>query len=76
MHLVDDINLIFLILRRILDCFPQVTNFINAVVAGSIDFHHIQAFLIQQTLTAFAAAAGIAVIRMFAINGTCHNLGG
>ena len=40
-HFVDDINLIFLILWRILNRLSQVTNFINAVVAGSVDFHHI-----------------------------------
>ena len=73
MDFVDDINLVSAELGRILYRIPKVAHLIHAVVAGSVDFDDIQAFVILHPDTVRTFAARISVIRMFTVDGPCKD---
>ena len=75
-YLVDDIDLVFAILWRILHRFAQVADLVHAVVAGRVDFQNVQTVFSHQALAAFAFPTGVALHRMQTVNSPCHDLGG
>ena len=72
-HLVDDVDLVFPLLGRILHRLPQVADFIHAIVRGRVDFHHVHGFLRQQTAAGFALPAWVAVDGRLAVDGAGHD---
>ena len=68
MHLVDDIHAIAPRLRRVFHLFAQIADLVHAVVAGRVDFQNIEAVFLRQRPAGAARAAGIAVLRVFAVD--------
>ena len=75
MNLVHDIDPLFHIGRGIDSLVPQGAHLIHAVVGGGIQFQHIQKAAAFQPNAAGALAAGIAVDRVFAVDGLGQNFG-
>ena len=69
MHFVDDVDFVFAVLRRVFHRLAQIPHLIHAVVARGIDFNDVQAFFVLHPDAVRAFAAGIAVHRVFAVNG-------
>ena len=67
-HLVDDIHAIAPRLRRVFHLFAQIADLVHAVVAGRVDFQNIEAVFLCQRPAGVARAAGIAVLRVFAVD--------
>ena len=74
-HFVDDIHLVLAELRRVIHLFQQVADFLHAAVAGRVHLKHIQRCVLHQRLAGGARQAGIAVLRVFAVDGAGHDLG-
>ena len=70
MDFVYNVDLIAGLVGGIVDLFPKVSDFINATVAGSINFNHIQSPALGYcpahvaTITRFALAVGNTVHRL------------
>ena len=75
MDFVHDIYFVPAELGRILDGITQVAHFVHAVVAGSIDFNDIKAFLMIHPLAVAALTARIAVDGVLTVDCFGENFG-
>ena len=61
MNLVDDINSVFCVCGSEVCFLTQITDVVNAVVAGGVDFDNVKDCAAVDTLADFAFVAGISV---------------
>ena len=67
MNFVDDIDLVLQRYRRIFDFFPQISDFVNAVVGRGVDFQNVQTSRICRLFAAVAFSARRSVHGMLAV---------
>ena len=75
-HFVDDVDLVFPLLRRIFDRLAQIADFLDAIVARRVDFHHVHRLVRQQTAAGFALPAWIAVHGVLTVDGAREDFRG
>ena len=71
MNLVDDVNAVFSIGRRILNLVPDLTDIVHTVIGGCINLHHIDRISRRDCLACRTLPAGIPIYGML----TVHRLG-
>ena len=67
MHLINNINPIVPLCRRILHLIPDIPDIFHAVVGSSVDLHHIQGGTGTDIPANPAAAAGTSIHRLLTI---------
>ena len=75
MDLVDDINLVGRLTRRIAHLVPQVTDFLDPVVGGRVNLNDVAQLAGRNGLAKFTLVAGIAICLMWAIDCLGQNFG-
>ncbi len=75
MHLVDDVNAAVRGGGREHCLVPQLAHVVHAVVAGRVQLHHVHQAALVDAATKAAFAAGVAVLRVFAVDRLCQNAG-
>ena len=73
-HLVDDVDLVLADLRGIAHLLQQVAHVFDAVVACRVQLQHVQRGFGEDGLARLALAAGVAVVRMLAVDRAAHDL--
>lgn len=76
MYFVDDVDLVFPLLRRIFDRLAQIADFLDAVVARRVDFHHVHRLVRQQAAAGFTLPARVAAHGMLAVDGAREDFRG
>ena len=74
MDLVDDINLVGRLTRRIAHLVPQVTDFLDPVVGGRVNLNDVAQLAGRNGLAKFTLVAGIAICLMRAVDRLGQNL--
>ena len=75
MDLVDDINLVGRLTRRIAHLVPQVTDFLDPVVGGRVNLNDVAQLAGRNGLAKFTLVAGIAICLMWAVDCLGQNFG-
>ena len=75
MHLVDDIHAHFDRAGRVNCVVTQNADGIDAVVRGRVDLQHVHAAALVDGAARRAQPAGVAMIRVFTVDGLGQNLG-
>ena len=73
--LIDDVDPLFHVGRRVNGLVPQRPHLIHAVVGGGVQLQHIQETAVFDAQAAGAAVAGITVHRMLAVDCLGQDLG-
>ena len=74
MYFVDDINTVFGGSRGEIRLFPQHTDVIHAVVAGSVNLHDIHHGTIFDSAADFARPTRVAAVQLETVDRLCQNL--
>ena len=75
MHLIDDINLVFALCRRIGDLIYNLTDTVHAIIGCRINFDDIHAGAACNRFAGRALSTGTSVHRMFTVYRSCKNFG-
>lgn len=75
MNLVNDVDAVAPIRRRVLHLLPDIADIFHAIVGCRIDLHHIEGSSFRNLAAHTALAAGAAVHRMFTVDCPCKDLG-
>ncbi len=72
MNLVDYIHAVFLPWRGEIDLVPYLPDVVHAVVGGGVYFLHVENRSVVDTPAYFTFVAGLAVLRMKAVDRLCE----
>lgn len=75
MNLVNDVDAVAPIRRRVLHLLPDIADIFHTIVGCRIDLHHIEGSSFRNLAAHTALAAGAAVHRMFTVDCPCKDLG-
>ena len=64
MHFVDNVHLTFTLRRRKTHFITQLTNFINAAIAGCVNLHYIHKAFSVDSFTAFTLITWFTVLQV------------
>ena len=73
MNLVDDVNPVFSLCRRVLDLFPDLPDIFHAVVGSGVDLHHVQGSAFQNRPAGRTLIARTPVLWMFTVDSPCKD---
>ena len=69
MHLVDNVYAVLSLRWRILHLVPDLADIIHAVIGGRVDLQDVQVVLLGERLAGRTDPAGLAVLRIFTVDG-------